>query len=188
MNAPTRQPRNTLVSAPRAANTMVVSRIATGLFDVTNNGIADSLYTFNFSLVDLPGYTELTAMYQAYCIEKVEIWWRPEYTVLSDAGLASTAVNVEFASAIDTTGAAAPATADVVYQYQNVAHTGITQVHYRKIKPAYLLDNIAPSCIPLACSSPSSNWYGILVSVPACGAAMIFRSTVKYTVALIGLK
>lgn len=165
-----------------------VSRTCEGLFDVSNTGITASLQAISFSLNDIPGYTELTAMFQTYCLEQVEIWWRPEYTVLSDASALSSSVNVEFNSAIDLVDSSTPSTVDDVLQYQSAAHTSITQTHYRKFKPNYLIDGILPTCSLISTNSPSTNWYGVKVGVPACGTAMTFRSVAKFKIALAGLK
>jgi hypothetical protein len=188
MSAPSAQgPRNN-VTNPSTYPRICVARTAEGLFDVNNDGINPSLLAFNFSLNDLPGYTEMTAMFQSYCIEQVEIWFRPEYTVLSDASALSSAINVEFNSAIDLVDGTAPPTVDALLEYQTLAHTSITTTHYRKIRPAYLLDGISPSCTQISCASPATNWFGLKVAIKPCGTAMVFRSTVKYKVALIGLK
>jgi len=187
-NASSRQGRPVAFSAPRSPPTIIISRIIEGAYDITNNGVADSLVSINFSLNDLPGYTEFTALFNTYCIEKIEISFRPEYTVLSDAAAVSNSVNVEFNSAIDLTGAAAPSATTDVMQYQNCQHTSIVKTHIRRFKPAYLIDNQVPSCVPVSTSAPSANWYGLLVGIPACGIAMTFRTTCKMTIALSGLK
>lgn len=165
-----------------------MSRTVSGLFDVVNTGITATVAAYNFSLNDLPGYTEFTSMFQSYCIEQIEIWWRPEYTVLSDSSALSNAINVEFTSAIDLVDSSPPASVDALLEYQSVAHTPIVLSHYRKIHPAYLIDGISPSCALISTSSPSTNWYGVKCAVPACGTAMTFRSFAKYKVALVGLK
>lgn len=187
-NTPTGQGPMNVQRQPTLYPRICVSRIAEGLFDVTSTGIVATLSSFNFSLNDVPGYAELTSMFQTYCIEQIEIWWRPEYTVLSDASALSNSVNVEFNSAVDGVDSSPPTSVDALLEYQNAAHTSITQTHYRKFKPNYLIDGILPTCSLLSTSSPSTNWYGIKVAVPATGIAMTFRSVVKFKIALVGLK
>ena len=165
-----------------------MSRTVSGLYDVVNTGITATVIAYNFSLTDIPGYTEFTSMFQTYCIEQVEIWWRPEYTVLSDSAPISNAVNVEFSTAIDLVDGSPPVSVDALLEYQSVAHTPIVANHYRKIHPAYLIDNISPSCALISTSTPNTNWYGVKCAVPACGTAMTFRSFAKFKVALVGLK
>ncbi len=176
------------VRQPNLYPRVAVTRFVSGLYDVTTDGVNPTFAAFNFSLNDVAGYTEMTAMFQSYCIETVELWYRPEYTVLSDASALSTAVNVDFYSAIDTTDSTAPTSVDAVNQYQSCAHTSITQTHYRKIRPSYLIDSALPSCALISTASPSVNWYGIKIAIPPTGTAMTFRTVAKFKIALTGLK
>lgn len=189
MATPTTQGPANLVRQPTLYPRNVVSRMVPGgTFDQINNGITATLAVINFSLNDIPGYTELTSLYQSYCIEQVEIWFRPEYTELTDASTLSNAVNVDFYSAIDLVDLNPPTSVDAVCEYQNVAHTSVTKSHYRKIRPAYLIDNIAPACGLVSSQSPSLNWLGLKIAIPPCGVAMTFRAVAKYKIALVGLK
>jgi len=183
----TQGPRNQL-SQPTLYPRVAVQKTVTGYYNFTNDGINPSLEAINFSLNDVPGYTEMTAMFQTYCIELVEIWIRPEYTVLSDASTLSNSVNVEMLSVIDLVDGTAPASVAALCEYQSLAHTSIVTTHYRKFKPAYLVDNIAPTCALISTASPATNWFGLKVAVPPCGVAMTFRTVVKFKIALVGLK
>ena len=183
----TQGPRNSLAQ-PTLYPRVAVARFVEASYDVQNDGINPTLDNLEFALVDVPGYTEFTAMFQTYCIEQIEIWFRPEYTVLSDASSLSNSKNVDFFTAIDSVSATAPASVAAVTEFQSAAHTSITQTHYRKFKPAYLVDGIAPACGLLSTASPSTKWYGLKVAVPPCGVAMTFRTVVKFKIALVGLK
>ena len=134
---------------------------------------------FNFSLNDLPNYTEFTALFDLYKIERIEIEWTPEYTELTDASVLSSALNVYFNSAIDPAGNT-PASVDDVLQYRSLQSTPITKMHKRDFVPAYLMDGIIPTSTYISCASPSSNLYGLVYAIPATGVAMTFRSRVKY--------
>ena len=188
MQANSRQALPTPIRQPNLYPSICISRMVDGIFNIANDGINPSLVAINFSLNDVPGYTEFTAMWSTYCIEQVEVWFRPEYTVLSDASALSNSVNVEFYSAIDLVDAAAPTAVTDVQQYQNCAHTSIVTSHYRKIRPAVLLDGVAPTCSRISTASPSTNWYGLKVAVPPCGIAMTFRGVAKYKIVLTSLK
>jgi len=168
---------------PRITMARQVDRV----YDVFNDGINPTLVGFDFNLTVIPQYLEWTSMFQSYCIEKVEIWLRPEYTVLSDSAPISNAVNVDLYSCIDLTGAIAPTSVGDVQAYQSCAHTGITQNHYRKFKPAYSTNSI-PVCAYVSTSNPGAKWNGLKIAIPPCGVQMTFRSIVKFVVALYGLK
>ncbi len=192
MNLPLAAPSGysapTMMNQPNLYPVMTIARETSGLYDVVTDGVNPAFYGFNFSLNDVPGFNEATALFQTYCIEQVEVWFRPEYTVLSDASTLSNSANVDFYSAIDTVDSTAPTSVAAIQEYQSCAHTGITFNHYRKIKPAYLMDNIVPTCARLSTSSPSTNWYGLKVAVPPTGVAMTFRSVAKFKIAFTGLR
>ena len=183
-----RQALPTPIRQPNLYPSICITRMVDGPFNIANDGINPSLAAINFSLSDVPGYGEFTAMWSTYCIEQVEIWFRPEYTVLSDASALSNSVNVEFYSAIDLVDGGAPTAVTQVQEYQNCAHTSIVTTHYRKIRPAYLLDSVAPSCARVSTASPSLNWFGLKIAVPPCGIAMTFRAVAKYKIVLTSLK
>lgn len=187
-SAPSSEGPMNSVTQPTLYPRVSVSRIVTGLYNFTNDGINPSLEALNFSLNDIPGYTEFTSLFQTYCIEQVEVWIRPEYTQLVDSSALSNAVNVELMSAIDLVDSTAPVSVAALSEYQSLAHTGITKDHYRKFKPAYLIDSALPTCSLLSTASPSVNWYGLKIAIPPCGVAMTFRTVVKFKVALLGLK
>jgi hypothetical protein len=187
-SAPSRASPSNVINQPGFYPRVCLTRLVEGTFDVTNDGVNPTLAAINFSLNDIPGYTEMTSMFQTYCIEQVDIWWRPEYTQLVDSAALSNAVNVEFNSAIDQVDSAAPTSVPDVLQYQNAAHTSITKTHFRKIRPAYLIDSQVPSCARISTSAPSVNWFGIKIGINPCGVAMTFRSTARFKVVLTGLK
>ena len=181
-------PPNTIRNIGLYPRICITRTVEGGLYDITADGINPTLAAINFSLNDVPGYTEFTAMFQTYCIEEVSIWWRPEYTVLSDASALSNSVNVEFNSAIDVVDSSAPSSVDSVLEYQSCAHTSIVQTHFRKIHPAVLIDGVSPTCQLVSCASPSTNWYGVKIGISPTGIAMKFRAVARYKIALVGLK
>ena len=68
-------------------------RVVEGMYDIMADGINPSLGVFNFSLNDLPGYTDFTALFDQYKIDRIEIEWCPEYTELTDA-ITNTSINL----------------------------------------------------------------------------------------------
>ena len=151
------------------------------------DGINPSLGVFNFSLNDLPGYTDFTALFDQYKIDRIEIEWFPEYTELTDASTLSNAKNVQLNTAIDPAGATPAAVTDVL-QFRTLHSTSITKVHKRDFKPAYLVDGISPVSMYLNTSSPSSNWFGISYGVDPTGVAMDFRSRAKFYLSMAAAK
>jgi len=167
------------IGNPTAVTPMKFQRTVEGAFDIVTNGLIANVGTFNFSLNDLPNYTEFTGLFDLYKIERIEIEWTPEYTELTDAAPVSNAVNVYFNTAIDPAGNAVAAVDDVL-QYRTLHSTAITRMHKRDFVPAILLDGIVPASCYISCASPSSNLYGIVYGIPATGVAMTFRSRAKF--------
>lgn len=166
--------KNTLVSSP-----IKFQRTVEDAFNITTTGIVANIGIFNFSLNDLPGYTDFTSLFDLYKIERIEIEWTPEYTELTDAAPVSNAVNVYFNTAVDPAGST-PTTVDDVLQYRSLHSTGITKQHKRDFIPAYLMDGIIPVSSYISCASPSTNHYGIVYGIPSTGVAMTFRSRAKF--------
>lgn len=171
------------ISAPIQATPLKFERTVEGAYDIVCDGINPSLGSFNFSLNDLPSYTEFTSLFDLYKIERIEIEWYPEYTVLSDGGVTSPAVNVQLNTAIDPVGNTPAAVTDVL-QYRTLHATGISKRHKRDFVPAYLLDGISPAACYLSTASPSSNLWGIVYGVSPTGTAMTFRSRAKFHLSL----
>lgn len=186
--APANYAPSNVVSQPNFYPRTTITRTVQEPYNITTDGISPDLIGINFSLADVPGATELAALYQTYCIEQVELWFRPEYTVLSDASALSNSVNVDLYSAIDLTNSSAPASVAAVCEYQNCAHTSIVRTHYRKIRPAYLIDALLPSCAMMSTASLSSDWMGLKVAIPPTGIAMTFRTIAKFKISFAGLK
>lgn len=130
----------------------------------------------------IPNYTEFTALFDVYRIESIHIKWNPEYTVLSDSSLASSALNTYFNSAIDLTDANAPSSVSELLEYSTVKNSSITKEHTRKWKPTNIMSNGMPCHCWLACDSPSERHFGIKVAVPPTGTPMMFRPTITYVV------
>lgn len=156
------------------------ARTITGTaFDVVNDGINPSLYSFQFTLNSLPNPSDFTGLFDMFRFSKIEIDWVPEYTELTDAAPLSNAVNVRFNSAIDLSDNTAPVSVDQVLQYQNCVSTGITKPHRRSWMPSILLSGAIPCHSWVPSASASTAHLGIKVAVPPCGVSMTFRARVK---------
>lgn len=173
----------TSMTTPNLGPSIMLTRRVEGLFDITTTGIAANFGVFNFSLNDLPGYTDFTALFQMYRIEAVEIVWRPEYTELTDAALVSNAVNVCFNTSINIIGST-PTSVDDVLQNSNCSSSSITRQHKVVFRPAVLMDNVSPCYCFVSSQSPSTNWWGVSYGIQATGVPMTFRSTAVFRLAL----
>lgn len=119
-----------------------------------------------------------------YKIERVDVTWFPEYTVLSDSGLASAAQNVLLNTAYEPNQAVVPTTVADILQYQSLKSTGITKEHRRSVVPMYALDNVNPCSCFLSTTSPSLNLFGIAFGVAPTGTSMVLRSRATFHLAM----
>lgn len=115
-----------------------------------------------------------------YRIDKVEVTWYPEYTVLSDSGLSSNTRNVTFNTAYEPNQAIVPTTVNDILQYQTLKTTGITKEHTRSVVPMYALDNVNPCSCFLTTTSGSLNLFGIAFGIAPTGTAFVMRSRAKF--------
>ena len=162
-----------------------VKRVIEETFDISTDGINPELVAFMFRLVDLPGYTDLTNLFDMYRIDKISIRFTPEYTELTDAALVSNAVNVYFNSVIDLTDSDAPTSVSELLQYESLVSTGITKEHSRSWVPTYLtVKGGIPYRSYVPTSDVSINHMGLKVAIPPTGVAMTFRARVTMEVSL----
>lgn len=169
---------------PLLATPLKFERTVEGVFDISCDGINPSVGLFNFSLSDLPSNSDFTNLFDMYKIDRVEVTWFPEYTVLSDSGLVSNAVDVQVNTAIAQISNT-PTTVNDVLQYKTCVGTGITKVHKRSFQPSYLMDGICPCSCYLSCNNATANWYGVAYGVAPTGTAMLFKSRAKFFMSFV---
>lgn len=83
-----------------------------------------------FTLNDVPGAGEFTALYDQFQIKAVKVQLIPRYT-----DVANNATQGNMWSCIDQDDATPPPNIDTVLQYPNVKRTRMNQVHTRFLKP-----------------------------------------------------
>ena len=87
---------------------------------ITTDGINPTYGTFNFSINDMPGYTEFTALFDSYKITGIKLLLIP-YTQTQSISTSSlnNARNVPFFYVIDRTDATMPTSVDEILEYQD---------------------------------------------------------------------
>jgi len=177
-----------LLMQPRMRPVVRFSRTITRVYDITTDGINPTFGSFAFTLQNLPAYTDFTSLFQSYRLDKIKVFFKPEYTELTDAALVSNAVNVNFNSVIDQTDPNPPSTVDDVTQYQSCKSTGITKQHSRTFKPTMLTSSQMPCSCFISTQNPSERHYGFKYAIPPTGVAMDFRSTVTISFTCAGAR
>lgn len=139
----------------------------TGIFNaITIENINPTLYGFNFSLNDLPNYTEFTALYDQYKINAVRFTMLPQQTQSISIGSVNNPIaNARVFSAIDYNDGSAPASVDELREYKTCKSTSILRPHKRYIyKPKYVDTTGTTRSGWVATSSPGLNYFGLKVA------------------------
>lgn len=163
------------------------------LQELVAENAATKLYGINFSLNDLPNYSEFTALFDVYKINAVKLQFIPQQTQSVSLGSINNPDNVRFFSAIDYTDDSAPSSVDELRQYATVKCTSIFKTHTRYINKPKILDSVSSSRSPwISTSSPSTNYYGLKVAIEPMDSsttlAMSFQGEAKYYFAFKNVK
>lgn len=108
---------------------------------------ADSFYSTVYTLNAVPGYTEFTALYDFYKINKVVVKVLPFFSQVNSVGTStgtfaafSSASNLRIFSAVDYNDSTAPTTVDQLREYQNCKVTQYIKGHTRSFIPRVSLE------------------------------------------------
>lgn len=132
-------------------------------FAVVVNGITGVLAGMNFTLSSVPGYTELTALYDQYKISAVQVCFYPKQTsVTSLVTLDNVKGNARFLSAIDYNDDTAPGSFDQIREYENCQVTPCIEKHEVYIKEPLFLNNSGQNVNGwVSTSNPTTRYYGL---------------------------
>ena len=166
------------------------SRYTDALGYVNCDGTNPALYAFNFSLSDLPNYTEFTSLYDMYKLNAVKVTFIPYQTVSNSVATINNADNTaRFFSAIDYNDGTAPITTDNLREYQTAKFTRLLKTHKRFIYKPKILDTNGFAISPwMSTSTPTANYYGLKVGVEPTGSAMHYSIECKYYVSFKNVK
>lgn len=132
-----------------------------GVFNVVNlsfTGVGQ-----NFSLDQVPGYTELTAMYDQYKICGLKVTFYPAFTNRSTiSAVDQPSTSARFGSVIDYTDNTGPSSMDQLREYENFKCTPINEIHTRYIDHPKFLNNSGQVVNDwIACQTPTTKHFGI---------------------------
>lgn len=133
-----------------------------------------TLEAFNFSLNDLPGYTEFTSLYDFYKINRVKFRLVPFQTVSNSTGTTNNAGNYPIFHCLDFSDSAPPASLNEVMEYNNCVISRLYDGFTRYFKPKFADTTSTPRDGYIATTSPSNNWYGIKIAIPETDSAMTY--------------
>lgn len=98
---------------------------------------SDQFTSLKFSLNQLPGHSELTALYDQYKINMVKLEVIPQFDNANVGSSTSTNVITQNYSVIDYDDITVPTTMDTLMQYQNLKRTPSTRIITRVVRPKF---------------------------------------------------
>lgn len=150
--------------------------------ELTISNATNTYASYNFSLVDLPSYTEFTSLYDMYKINAVKLTFLPQVTnSISSGAVNNPNASSRFFSVIDYNDGSAPTSIDELRQYHSCRMTPILRKHKRYIMKPKILDSNGFSISPwMSTASPSANYYGLKIAVEPMDSTS--TTTMIYTV------
>lgn len=133
--------------------------------------INPSLFGFNFSMNDMPNFTELTSLYDNYKLTGVKVKCMPLFQTDSNStGTINNVTNVPIFYAIDRTDDVAPPTVDALLEY-NDHKIGSAFKGFQVWIPNPKFQDATAAVRGgwVSTSNPSLNWYGLKVAIPPTG-------------------
>lgn len=114
---------------------------------------SDTLVGYNFNLTEVPGYTEFTALYDAYKICGLKLRFLPYYSQSTDQGgndpfaPFSSSNNLRIFTCLDYNDSSAPVSINAIREYQNCKVTSYNKGHKRYFRPIVNLESTGNTTI-----------------------------------------
>lgn len=141
------------------------------------DNINPSYGTYNFSINDVPNYTELTALYDQYKICGVRFRLFPKQTQCTSLDLATQPRNARILTAIDYTDSTSPISISEVREFETCKVDSILDRVERYVKhPKYVLSSNIVTDDWCPTSNTTVNWLGIKYAIEPIGSTSATRS------------
>lgn len=134
----------------------------------------DTLEAFNFSLNDIPGYTEFTALYDFYKINAVKFHFIPFQTESVSTTTVNNAGSYPIFHCVDYSDGTPPASLNEILEYQNHKISKLYEGFTRYFKPKFADTVSTERDGYIATTSPANNWFGMKIGIPATDSAMTY--------------
>lgn len=152
---------------------------------LATSALTNTLQSFNFSMNDMPGFSELTTLYDEYRLTGVRFRLLPYLQTESNSvGTVNNVRNAPIFYAIDRTDSTTPATLDDVLEYQDHQISSM----YRGIdvyikSPKFADATNATRGGWVSTSNSTLNWFGLKVAIPPTEVAASLYIIATYYVA-----
>jgi len=150
---------------PSNANVRLVKRHA-DLGVISVNNVTGNWGAYTFRLNQVAGYSELTAMYDRYKINAVEMIFYPRVSMIDSLATVDRPGPARFLTAIDYTDATPPTTFNEVREYETCECTVIYEKHTRYIPYPKIVDSSSSTRSSyVSTGSPSTAHYGLKYAI-----------------------
>lgn len=150
---------------------------------LTTDGVNPTYAGFNFSMNDVPGYTELTSLFDFYKLTGVLVRVMPyKQTNSNSVGSTNNSYNPPIFYAVDTNDNSAPTSVNELLEYDDHKIANVWTGFKTFVRPKFSDATSAARGGWVATSNPSLNWYGLKIAIPAAGSATAFYVTMTYYV------
>lgn len=180
----------------------IVHRFTRTVLSILTVASSPAAAGMTFKLSDLPNYSEYTALYDQFRIDKVIVTFEPVYTDWS--GSKSTADTQNFYlpsiyTCLDYDDANSPLAVDDILQYSTEKHGRFIGIHKRILTPSILVQNyetdVSTAYTPafrrwVSSTDPTTRHFGLKYWIDTPGSTMVvtFRLFVKYFLSMKGFK
>lgn len=155
-------------------------------FDFTTgvtNVVSPYLQALNFSLNDLPGFTEIQALFNFYKITGVVFRWWPYQTESNSTGTVNNVGNMPVIFCVDKANSSSPTTVNELLEHNDhIVHNTLSSFKLWIPSPKFSDATSAERGGWIATSNASLNYFGVKIAIPPTVSAMTFYLT--YTVYL----
>nr|WNK16477.1 MAG: putative capsid protein [Amphisbainavirus JDuan-2023a] len=140
--------------------------------------LSPTLVAFNFSLNDMPGYTEIQALFELYKVNGVLFRWMPYQTESNSTGTVNNVGNLPVVFCVDNTNSTAPATVNELLEHNDhVVHNTLTNFTKWIPNPKFADSSSAARDGWISTSNASLNYFGIKMAIPPTVSAMTYYIT-----------
>lgn len=140
--------------------------------------ISPTLVAFNFSLNDMPGYTELQALFEVYKVTGVLFRWMPYQTESNSTGTVNNVGNLPVVFCVDNTNSSAPASVNELLEHNDhIVHNTLTNFTKWIPNPKFADSSSALRDGWIATTNASLNYFGIKMAIPPTVSAMTYYIT-----------
>ena len=152
-----------------------------GASQMTTNTISETLLAFNFSLQDVPGYTDFSGLFDYYKITGIKFKALPYLQQDSNSVLTTNnSGNPPIFYVIDTNDGSAPVSANAILEYNDHRISSVWKGLQVYFKPRFVDATQAQRGGWVSTGNVTLDWYGLKVAIPPTVNATKFYLVITF--------